>query len=45
MRHFKPENLSEILRAMVDNNDIFIRATAAELLGEQPASNKKISKH
>ncbi len=38
----KPDNLTEILRSMVGNPDIFIRATAAELLSEQTSSKENI---
>ncbi|HWP56100.1 MAG TPA: peptidylprolyl isomerase [Pyrinomonadaceae bacterium] len=34
----KPDDLSEKLRVRLGNNDVVIRATAAELLGEQPPS-------
>jgi cyclophilin family peptidyl-prolyl cis-trans isomerase/HEAT repeat protein len=34
----KPDDLSEKLRAHLGNADVVIRATAAELLGEQPPS-------
>lgn len=34
----KPDNLSEKLRERLGNQDVVIRATAAELLGEQPPS-------
>jgi cyclophilin family peptidyl-prolyl cis-trans isomerase/HEAT repeat protein len=34
----KPDDLGEKLRARLGNNDVVIRATAAELLGEQPPS-------
>ena len=34
----KPDDLSEKLRARLGNEDVVIRATAAELLGEQPPS-------
>lgn len=39
---FKPSDLSEMLRLALRNKDIFIRATAAELLAEQPASNESV---
>jgi cyclophilin family peptidyl-prolyl cis-trans isomerase/HEAT repeat protein len=35
---FKPSNLDEILRNMLTNDDVNVRATAAELLSAQPAS-------
>jgi cyclophilin family peptidyl-prolyl cis-trans isomerase len=34
----KPDDLAEKLRVRLGNNDVVIRATAAELLGEQPPS-------
>jgi len=34
----KPDDLTEKLRVRLGNNDVVIRATAAELLGEQPPS-------
>jgi cyclophilin family peptidyl-prolyl cis-trans isomerase/HEAT repeat protein len=34
----KPDDLAEKLRARLGNDDVVIRATAAELLGEQPPS-------
>jgi cyclophilin family peptidyl-prolyl cis-trans isomerase/HEAT repeat protein len=34
----KPDDLGEKLRVRLGNNDVVIRATAAELLGEQPPS-------
>ncbi|HLM03349.1 MAG TPA: HEAT repeat domain-containing protein [Pyrinomonadaceae bacterium] len=36
----KPDNLDEILRGMLDNPDVFIRATAAELIAERPFSDE-----
>jgi len=39
---FKPDNLDEILRSMVTNDDVFIRATAAELIADRPASKENI---
>jgi cyclophilin family peptidyl-prolyl cis-trans isomerase/HEAT repeat protein len=39
---FKPANLSELLRLALKNKDTFIRATAAELLGEQPVSKENL---
>jgi cyclophilin family peptidyl-prolyl cis-trans isomerase len=33
---FKPRNLAEVLRQQLRENDVIIRATAAELLGELP---------
>ena len=40
MATFKPENLSKMLRGLLANGDVFIRATAAELLAEQPVSKE-----
>ena len=37
---YKTDDLSKVLRDALKNKDIFIRATAAELIGEQPASNE-----
>jgi len=39
---FKPDNLDEILRGHLKNDNIFIRATAAELLGERPVSKENL---
>ncbi len=39
---FKPENFSAILRDQLRHRDIFIRANAASLLGEQPAAKENI---
>ncbi len=39
---FKTDDLSEILRKILDHKDLFVRATAAELLGEQTASKENI---
>jgi cyclophilin family peptidyl-prolyl cis-trans isomerase/HEAT repeat protein len=33
---FKPDDLDEVLRTALKNKDVFVRATAAELLGERP---------
>jgi cyclophilin family peptidyl-prolyl cis-trans isomerase/HEAT repeat protein len=33
---FKPKDLGEVLRSQLDENDVIIRATAAELLGDLP---------
>lgn len=38
----KPDNLAEILRSMLTNSDIFIRAATAELLAEQPLSKENV---
>jgi cyclophilin family peptidyl-prolyl cis-trans isomerase len=37
---FKTQDLSQLLRTALTNRDVFIRATAAELLGELPASKE-----
>ncbi len=39
---FKTADLSEILRSALNNKDVFIRATAAELIGELPASKENV---
>ncbi len=39
---FKTADLSEILRSALNNKDVFIRATAAELLGEAPVSEENV---
>ena len=39
---FKPDNLNEILRELLTNEDVFIRATSAELLAAQPASKENV---
>ena len=40
---FKPSNLDEILRNMLMNDDVNVRATAAELISAQPASADNIA--
>jgi len=40
---FKPDNLDAILRSLLTNDDIFIRAAAAELIGELPYSDKNMT--
>ena len=35
---FKPRDLGEVLRSQLDESDVIIRATAAELLGDLPPS-------
>lgn len=40
---FKPDNLNEILRNMLMNDDVNVRATAAELIGAQPASTENVA--
>jgi cyclophilin family peptidyl-prolyl cis-trans isomerase/HEAT repeat protein len=37
---FKPDNLDEILRSMFNNSDIFVRAAAAEIIGERPLTEE-----
>ncbi|HEY6806407.1 MAG TPA: peptidylprolyl isomerase [Pyrinomonadaceae bacterium] len=37
---FKPDDIETILRANLEDNDVIVRATAAELLGELPASDE-----
>ena len=39
---FKPADLSEVLRASLEQKDVQIRATAAGLLAEQPASKETV---
>jgi cyclophilin family peptidyl-prolyl cis-trans isomerase/HEAT repeat protein len=39
---FKTPDLPELLRTALKNKDVFIRATAAELLGEQPVSKENL---
>jgi len=39
---FKADTLSELLREIINTQDVFIRAVAAELLGEQPPSEENI---
>jgi cyclophilin family peptidyl-prolyl cis-trans isomerase len=39
---FKPENLGETLREYVKHDDLFVRATAADLLSELPASKQNV---
>lgn len=39
---FKSDGLPETLREYLKHKDLFIRATAAELLGEQPATKENI---
>ncbi|HVF31009.1 MAG TPA: peptidylprolyl isomerase [Pyrinomonadaceae bacterium] len=40
---YKPADLSEMLRTALTNKDLFIRATAAELLAEQPVSEENLT--
>ncbi|MCY7347725.1 MAG: peptidylprolyl isomerase [Pyrinomonadaceae bacterium] len=37
---FKADGLSDLLREMINTQDVFVRAVAAELLGEQPANKE-----
>lgn len=39
---FKTDDLGQVLRENIKNDDVIVRATAAELLGEQPASKENI---
>ncbi|MCA1637466.1 MAG: peptidylprolyl isomerase [Acidobacteria bacterium] len=39
---FKTKNLVEVLRGSLKHKDTFVRATAAELLGEQPANKENV---
>jgi len=39
----KPNNLDEILRGQIENEDVFLRATAAELLSERPYSKENFA--
>jgi cyclophilin family peptidyl-prolyl cis-trans isomerase/HEAT repeat protein len=39
---FKTADLAEIMRSALTNKDLFIRATAAEILGEQPVSQDNL---
>ena len=39
---FKTADLAEIMRSALTNKDTFIRATAAEILGEQPVSQDNL---
>ncbi|HEX8250936.1 MAG TPA: peptidylprolyl isomerase [Pyrinomonadaceae bacterium] len=36
----KPDNLDQILRAQMENPDVFLRATAAELIAERPLTEE-----
>ncbi|HKP68089.1 MAG TPA: peptidylprolyl isomerase, partial [Pyrinomonadaceae bacterium] len=40
---FKTEDLGELLRTALTNKDLFIRATAAELLADLPASEENLT--
>ena len=39
---FKPKDLNEVLSQQLARNDIFIRATAAELISEQPKTKENV---
>lgn len=39
---FKPSNLDEILRGLLENDDVNVRTTAAELIGRQPSKPENI---
>lgn len=39
---FEPDNLDNILRSTIQDTDVFIRAAAAELLGERPFSKENM---
>lgn len=39
---FKTKDLDAFLRARLANNDVFVRTTASELLGERPASKENV---
>ena len=39
---FKPIDLAEVLRNYLENKDVFIRAAAAELLGDQPTAKENV---
>lgn len=39
----KPGNLDQILRGQIESEDVFIRASAAELLGERPLSKENFA--
>lgn len=43
MAALKPDNLDEILRGLLQNDDVFIRAAAAELLAEQPVKPENVA--
>lgn len=40
---FKTDDLGEVLRDALKNKDVFIRATAAELLAEQPTTKENVA--
>ncbi|MGB5015243.1 MAG: peptidylprolyl isomerase [Pyrinomonadaceae bacterium] len=39
----KPDNLDQVLRGQLANDDVFIRASAAELLGERPLTKENFA--
>lgn len=39
----KPDNLNDILLSLLNSDNVFLRATVAELLSEQPLSNENIA--
>lgn len=41
-RAFKPDNLDKILRDLVANDDLYVRATGAGLLANQPTSKENV---
>lgn len=41
-RAFKPDNLDEILRGQVANDDLYVRASAVGLLASQPRSKENV---
>lgn len=43
LAELKPDNLDEILRGQMANEDVFIRAAAAELLSERPLSKENFA--
>lgn len=40
---FKPRDMSEVLRAQLNESDVVVRGTAADLLGDLPPSNETTS--
>lgn len=43
MAAFKPDNLDEILRGQLANEDVFLRAAAAELIGDRPVTPANVA--
>jgi len=39
---FKTDDLSDVLRKYLENRDLFVRTTAAELMGEQPTTKENV---